>query len=280
MLSDERIQEQYIDVADGITLRCELNALSRISRHISLKSKSIIYNSFIASNVNYCPLVWHFCGATNSNKLEKLWERSLRMVYNDFESPIQSLINKSDQENLSCDRLKYFISEVFISVNWLNSGCLHDIFVLIEVPYDMRTSRPGQPIRRTTTYGLRSFSYIGAKLWNNFVPGFNDINSMDMSELNFFLQCWEGPKFDPSYRNCVWSVLADLCVFFCGKRYIYVDLIFMYVLIRLFTRCVSTCFMHILTLHYFAHIHSRILSFWLMLSVVKTTSNKFHLILS
>ena len=71
MLSNECIQEQYIDIADGITLRSEpcvkvlgvtiddrlqfnehvsaccskaakqLNAISRISRHISLKSKSI-----------------------------------------------------------------------------------------------------------------------------------------------------------------------------------------------------------------------------------------------
>ena len=83
MLSNERLQEQYIDMADGITIRSEpcikvlgvttddrlqfnenvsaccskaakqLNALSRISRHISLKSKSISYNSFIASNLNY-----------------------------------------------------------------------------------------------------------------------------------------------------------------------------------------------------------------------------------
>ena len=233
MLSNERIQEQYIDIADGITLRSEpcvkvlgvtiddrlqfnehvsaccskaakqLNALSRISRHISLKSKSIIYNSFIASNFNYCPLVWHFCGATNSNKLEKLRERSLRIVYNDFESPIQSLIDKSGQENLLSNRLKYFILEVFKSVNKLNAGCLHDMFVRKEVPYDMRTPRLEQPIRRTTTYGLRSFSYLGAKLWNDFVSDFNDINSMDMSELKSFLKCWEGPKLDPSYRNYV-----------------------------------------------------------------------------
>ena len=98
-LSNERIQEFYFDIADGITLRSEpcvkvlgvtiadrlqfnehvsaccskaakqLNALARISRHISLKSKPIIYNSFIASNFNYCPLAWHFFRATNSNKL-------------------------------------------------------------------------------------------------------------------------------------------------------------------------------------------------------------------
>ena len=190
---------KYTDIADGITLRSEpcvkvlgvtiddrlqfnehvsaccskaakkINALSRMSRHISLKSKFIIYNSFIASNFNYCPLVWHFCGATNSNKLEKLRERSLRILYNDFESPIQSLIDKSGQENALSNRLKYFILEVFQSVNKLNAGCLHGIFVLKEVPYDMRTPRLKQPIRRTTTYGLCSFSYLGAKLWIDFV---------------------------------------------------------------------------------------------------------------
>ena len=169
------------------------NVASRISRHISSKSKSIIYNSFIASNFNYCHLVWHFCGATNSNKLEKLRERSLRIVNKDFESPIQSLIYKSGQENVLSNRLKYFISEVFKSVNKLNAGCLHDKFVLYEVPYDMRTPRLEQPIRRSATYGLRSFSYLGAKLWNDFVSDFNYINSKDISQLKTFLECWKGP---------------------------------------------------------------------------------------
>ena len=37
---------------------------------------------------------------------------------------------------------------------------------------------------------------------------------MDMSELKTFLKCWERPKLDPSYRNYVKSVMADLWVFF------------------------------------------------------------------
>ena len=92
----------------------------------------------MGSNFNYCPLVWH-CGATNGNKLEKLRERSLRILYNNLESAIQSLIDKFGQENLLSNRLKYFILEVFKSVNKVNAGYLHDMFVLKEVPYDMRT---------------------------------------------------------------------------------------------------------------------------------------------
>ena len=48
----------------------QLNALSRISKYLDTKSKSVLYHSFIASNFNYCPIVCHFCGVVNNNKLE------------------------------------------------------------------------------------------------------------------------------------------------------------------------------------------------------------------
>ena len=50
----------------------QLNALARISKYLDLKSKTIIYNSFIVSNFNHFPLAWHFCGKTNNQKLDKL----------------------------------------------------------------------------------------------------------------------------------------------------------------------------------------------------------------
>ena len=56
---------------------------------------------------------------------------------------------------------------VFKSLNSLNPPCLNDIFSNKCVPYRMRdSSKIEQPERRTTMYGLRSFSYVGAKVWN------------------------------------------------------------------------------------------------------------------
>ena len=40
----------------------QLNALARIAKHLDVRSRRTIYNSFIMSNFNHCPLVWHFCG--------------------------------------------------------------------------------------------------------------------------------------------------------------------------------------------------------------------------
>ena len=152
VISSKRIKQKCLDIGNGITLQSEpsvkvlgviiddrlqysehisaccsksarqLNALSRISRNINFKSKSIFYNSFIASNFNYCPLVWHFCGTANINKLDKLQERSLRILYNDFDLPIQSLIDKSGQGTLLSHRLKYISFWKFSSqfVNWMH----------------------------------------------------------------------------------------------------------------------------------------------------------------
>ena len=44
----------------------QLNALARIAKHLDVRSCRTIYNSFIMSNFDYCPLVWHFCGNTNN----------------------------------------------------------------------------------------------------------------------------------------------------------------------------------------------------------------------
>ena len=49
----------------------QLHALSRIAKFLDVKTKCIVYNSFIRSNMSYCPLVWHFCGLQSNDKLEK-----------------------------------------------------------------------------------------------------------------------------------------------------------------------------------------------------------------
>ena len=150
--------------SDHISAMCcraarQVNALARIYKYLDPKSKYIIYNSFVASNFNYCPIVWHFCGQVNNNKLEKLQERSLRIIHNDYESSFETLLKFSKQESLLAKRLKIMILEVFKTFNRLNPSCLHDLFTKSEVVYDLRTQKLEQPKRRTTTYGLRTFSY-------------------------------------------------------------------------------------------------------------------------
>ncbi len=46
-----------------------------------LKERQIIYNTFILSNFNNSPIIWHYCGKTCIKKIEAIQERALRFMY-------------------------------------------------------------------------------------------------------------------------------------------------------------------------------------------------------
>jgi hypothetical protein len=46
------------------------------------------------SNFNFCPLAWHFCSKANTIKLEKIQERALRFIYEDYNSTYEKLLHK------------------------------------------------------------------------------------------------------------------------------------------------------------------------------------------
>ena len=71
----------------------QLAVLKRFRRFLTKQGKLVIYNSFIASNFSYCPLAWHFCSVTSTNKLEKVQERALRFINNDFTSSLNEFLN-------------------------------------------------------------------------------------------------------------------------------------------------------------------------------------------
>ena len=46
----------------------QLNAICRLHRYLQFKGKETLINSFVYANVNYCPLIWHFCSAKSVRK--------------------------------------------------------------------------------------------------------------------------------------------------------------------------------------------------------------------
>ena len=55
----------------------QLSGLSKVSKILNKECKMKIFNAFIISNFNYCPLIWHLCTKSDTLKTKKLQERSL-----------------------------------------------------------------------------------------------------------------------------------------------------------------------------------------------------------
>ena len=179
----------------------QLNAFARISKYLNQNSRRAIHHSFITSNFSYCPLVWHFCGKSNNAKLEKIQERSLRILCNNYTSSYEDLLRNTGLSTLLLNRLKCILLETFKSTKHLNAECLHGIFKTHVVPYDLRTTNLSQPKRQSTTYGLRSFSYLGARLWNNIVKDFPFLCEIDYNGFREFVGQWGGPDMDDGFNR-------------------------------------------------------------------------------
>ena len=77
----------------------------------------------------------------------------------------------SNTTPLVISRLRLILLEVYKSINQLNHKCINGLFEENSTSYSLRyLVKVLQPKKRTTTYGLRSISYTGAKLWNDLLP--------------------------------------------------------------------------------------------------------------
>ena len=172
----------------------QLNVLKHVHQNFKEETRMMIYRSFILSNFNYCPIVWHFCGIQNTRKMEKIQERALRFVYKDFTSTYDQLLKKGTCDMLYVSRLKMMAVEVYKIVNGIGPKYLTSLIEEDQgVLYNFRNNKILiQPTYNTVTYGLNSFRYKAPKIWNN-LP--NEIkNAVSIKEFKKLIKNWTGHK--------------------------------------------------------------------------------------
>ena len=143
------------------------------------------------SNFNYCPLTWHFCGESETKKLEKIQERALRFIYKDYESSYESLLLQSKMPSLKLKRMRTMALVAFKIIYKETPLYLQNIITMKNNSYSFRYSNLTDiPQVRTTNYGLNSFRFRAAKLWNSLPDSFRQISSFNhfKSQIN----SWEG----------------------------------------------------------------------------------------
>ena len=170
----------------------QLNVLQRLSKFLSDKTRLIIFKSFIQSNFNYCPIVWHFCSKSNSEKLEKLQFRALRIVFNDYEASYENLLSRVNMTTLHLNRMKNIAIETYKCLNSLSPEYIRDLVNYKSSNYNFRYENMAEiPTVRTTRYGKNSFRFESARVWNS-LP--NDMRKVEnFKEFKRLICTWTGP---------------------------------------------------------------------------------------
>ena len=145
----------------------QIGALQRLTGLLDLPSRRAIYNSFIVSNFNFCPLVWFFTSRASIMKMQKLQERALRFVLKDSISDYETLLSKGGVDSFRISSLKNMAVEIYKILNGMDPKYLSALFSKVSTPYNLRDdNKLIQSLKRTTTYGIKSLAYYGTHLWN------------------------------------------------------------------------------------------------------------------
>ena len=60
-----------------------LSALSRVTNLLSFSKRRALFKAFVVSQFKYCPILWMFHSRRTNNKINRLHNRALRIVYDD-----------------------------------------------------------------------------------------------------------------------------------------------------------------------------------------------------
>jgi hypothetical protein len=116
----------------------QLNILKRIGKYMNRLGRLTSYYSFILSNSNYCPVIWHYCSEKNSIKMEKIQERALRFIYEDYDSSYEDLLQKSKLPSLKVRRIRTIAIETFKIIHRKSPQYLHDLIDIKARSYNFR----------------------------------------------------------------------------------------------------------------------------------------------
>ena len=145
----------------------KLHALARVSHFMDENKLRLLMKAFIESQFSYCSLIWMFHTRTLNNRINKLQERALRIVYNDHESSFEQLLIRDKSFSIHDRNLQKLATEMYKVKNNLVPSFMHSIFPDAHVCYNLRNNPSFKTENvRTTHFGTETLKFRGPKTWD------------------------------------------------------------------------------------------------------------------
>ena len=123
----------------------KISALVRVTPYMEIAKKRILMKAFFTSQFNYCPWVWMGHSHTNNNKIKRLHEICLRIVYNDKQSSSNKLLKKDGSVSIHTRNIQILAPEMY-------KLCQNSQF--------------SRSLVKSAYHGTERISYLGPKIWD------------------------------------------------------------------------------------------------------------------
>ena len=145
----------------------KLTVLTKITKYLDLNKLRLLFKTFFDSQFKYCPLTCMFYSRTTSNKINKLHERALRLVYDDYGSTFEELLEKDNSFTVHHYNIQTLCIELYKVFTGQSQTILSDLFERKNISYSLR-SQPDFVIPQVKTVykGSNLLRYFGPIIWS------------------------------------------------------------------------------------------------------------------
>ena len=145
----------------------------------------LLMKSFVESQFSYCPLIWMFCSRTLNNRIYKLQERALRILYRDDISSFEDLLVKDNSITAHERNTKLLASEMYKVKTDILPNALGEFITKRDLRYNFRNpSAFTRDKANTTYYGTESISILGPKIWDIIPSEIENVETLDPFKAN------------------------------------------------------------------------------------------------
>ena len=129
--------------------------------------RKVGFRSSLKAQFSYCPVIWMFHSRSLNNKINRLHERSLRIIYNDKHSTLEELLANNNSVSVHHNNIHAIAIEMYKVVNGISPEIMNKVFKLREEPhYHLRhTTQYLVDLIRSVFNGSESASSLGLRIW-------------------------------------------------------------------------------------------------------------------
>ena len=168
----------------------KLHVLARVSNFISQDKLRLLMKAFIESQFSYCPLIWMFHSRTINNRINRLHERALRLVYKDSRLTFEELLRKDNSFSIHHRNLQKLTVEMYKAHNDISPSLMKSVFPQRDIRYDLRNKNTFYSRNvHTVLNGTETISFRGPQIWA-LVPE-NIKSSTTLNEFKAKIKNWE-----------------------------------------------------------------------------------------
>ena len=134
---------------------------------MSLNKRKLLMKTFVESRFNYCLLIWMFYYRRINNKINNVHKKALRIVYSDYKSTFQELLDKDASFSVHHRNIQTLVIEIYKHILGLSPVITWKVFKINRrLPDNLRTHNEfSSRVLRTVKYEAETISFLAPKVW-------------------------------------------------------------------------------------------------------------------